>query len=185
MIELVLDEAEEKMINALEATKRDFSRIRTGKASPALLDGIRVEYYGSQLPIRQVANVSAPEPRLLVVQPWDREALPAIEKAINKSEIGLNPLNDGVVVRLPIPSLTEERRKDLVKQVKRLAEEGRVSVRNARRQQIEELRTLQKESDITEDELHKGMDLIQELTDKYIEQMEEILKSKEDEIMEV
>ena len=185
MIELVLEEAEEKMTNALDATKREFARIRTGKASPSLLDGIRVEYYGSQLPIRQVANVSAPEPRLLVVQPWDREALAAIEKAINKSEIGLNPINDGVVLRLPIPALTEERRRDLVKQVKRLAEEGRVSVRNARRQQIEELRELQKDGDITEDELHKGMDQIQRLTDTYIEQLEQILRDKEDEIMEV
>ncbi len=185
MIELVLEEAEEKMSNSLEATQREFSRIRTGKASPVLLDGIKVEYYGSQMPVRQVANVSAPEPRLLVVQPWDRSALPAIEKAINKSGLGLNPMNDGVVIRLPIPPLTEERRQTLVKMVRHLAEEGRISIRNARRQEVEELRKLQKGGDIPEDDLHKGIDKLQKVTDDYVEQMDKLLKDKENEIMEV
>jgi len=185
MIELVLEEAEEKMSNAVEATRREFSRIRTGKASPVLLDGIKVEYYGSQMPVRQVANVSAPEPRLLVVQPWDRSALPAIEKAINKSGLGLNPMNDGVVIRLPIPALTEEIRLTLVKMVRGLTEEGRISIRNARRQEVEELRKLQKDGDIPEDDLHKGIDKIQKLTDDYVEQMDTLLKDKENEIMEV
>lgn len=185
MIELILEETTEKMGNAYSALEREFGRIRTGRASPSLLEGISVEYYGSMVPIRQVANVSVPEPRLLVVQPWDRNALPAIEKAINKSELGLNPMNDGVVIRLPIPALTEERRKELVKIVRKLAEENRVSVRNARRQEIDEMRKLQKSGDITEDDLHRGMEKIQELTDTHIEKIDEFLKEKEEEIMEV
>jgi len=185
MIELILEESEEKMENALLALKREFGRIRTGRASPNLLEGITVEYYGSMVPIRQVANISVPEPRLLVIQPWDRNALSAIEKSINKSELGLNPMNDGVVIRLPIPALTEERRKDLVKIVRKLAEENRVSVRNARRQEIEEMRKLEKEGDITEDDLHRGMEKVQELTDSYIEKIDGFLKKKEEEIMEV
>jgi ribosome recycling factor len=185
MVELVLEESEDKMQQACEALKREFSRVRTGKASPALLDGIRVEYYGTQMPLRQVANISAPEPRLLVVQPWDRTALPAIEKAISKSELGLHPLNDGAVIRLPIPTLTEERRRDLVKLVRKLAEDSRVSVRNIRRSEIEELRKLEKSGDITEDDLHKGTDKIQEITDRHVALVEELLKAKEREVMEV
>lgn len=185
MIELVLEEAEEKMSNAVKALEREFTRIRTGRASPALLDSLRVECYGSLMPIRQMANISVPEPRLLVVQPWDRSVLPAVEKAINKSELGLNPMNDGVVIRLPIPALTEERRKDLIKLSRRVAEEGRVSIRNARRQEIEELRNYQKSGDISEDDLHRGIDKIQELTDRFVADLDKILKEKENEIMEV
>lgn len=185
MVELVLEETEEKMQQACEALKREFSRVRTGKASPALLEGVRVEYYDTLMPLRQVANISAPEPRLLVVQPWDRGALPAIEKAISKSELGLHPLNDGVVIRLPIPALTEERRKDLVRVVRKLAEDARVSVRNIRRSEIEELRALEKSGEITEDELHKGLDKIQDITDQHIATVDELLKAKEREVMEV
>lgn len=185
MVELVLEESGEKMEQALENLRREFTRVRTGKASPALLDGIRVEYYGSQLPLRQVANISAPEPRLLVIQPWDKTALPAIEKAINKSELGLNPLNDGVVIRLPIPPLTEERRKDLVRLVRKMAEDTRVAIRNVRRNQIEELRKLEKDGEITEDDLHRASEKIQEITDKYIGEVDELLKAKEREVMEV
>ncbi len=185
MIELILEEAEEKMSNAVVALEREFIRIRTGRASPALLDSLKVECYGSLMPIRQVANISVPEPRLLVVQPWDRSVLSAVEKAINKSELGLNPMNDGVVIRLPIPALTEERRKDLIKLSRRVAEEGRVSIRNARRQEIEELRKYQKAGDISEDDLHRGIDKIQELTDRFVADLDKILKEKENEIMEV
>ncbi len=185
MIELVLEEAEEKMKNCCEALKREFARVRTGKASPVLLDGIRVEYYGTQMPLRQMANISAPEPRLLVVQPWDRAALPAIEKAISKSDLGLHPLNDGVVIRLPIPALTEERRRELVKLVRKLAEEARVSIRNVRRTEIEEARKLEKEGEITEDELHSVTEKIQEITDRHIALVEELLKAKEREVLEV
>ncbi|MBN1424240.1 ribosome recycling factor [Candidatus Fermentibacteria bacterium] len=185
MMALVLEESEEKMQQAYEALKREFTRVRTGKASPALLDGIRVEYYGSQIPLRQVANISAPEPRLLVVQPWDRTALSAIEKAISKSEIGLHPLNDGAVIRLPIPKLTEERRKELVRHVRKLSEDVRVSVRNIRRGQIEELRKFEKSGDITEDDLHKGSDRIQEITDRHVAMIDDLMKAKEREVMEV
>lgn len=180
-----LQEAKRRMENAVEALRREFAGVRTGKASPALLDTIRVEAYGSQVPLNQVASVSAPEPRLLVVQPWDRAMISPIEKAIQISDLGLNPANDGKVIRVPIPPLTEERRKEYVRLLHKMTEEGRVAVRQARKDANDEIKRRQKDSDISEDEAHREQDEVQKLTDRYIHQMDELLKHKEAEVMEV
>ncbi len=173
------------MESAVEALRRDFSSVRTGKASPALLDIVRVEAYGSQVPLNQVATVSAPEPRLLVVQPWDRGMLGPIEKAIQVSDLGLNPANDGKIIRVPVPALTEERRREYVKLLNKMAEEGRVSVRHARKEANDEIKRRQKDGDLSEDDARREQDEIQKLTDRYIQQLEELLRHKEAEVMEV
>lgn len=173
------------MLKAVESTRGELTKIRTGKASPALLDTIRVEYYGSTVPLKQVAGINTPEPRLITVQPWEKNLIGEIEKAILKSDLGLNPSNDGAVIRLPIPQLTEERRKDLVRLCHKLVEEGRVAVRNIRRDANDLLKKSEREHDISEDQYHTAMDEVQKLTDKYISQIDEVLKNKEDEIMEV
>ncbi len=178
-------EAEERMEKSVEAVRREFAHIRTGKASAALLDGIRVEYYGSMVPINQVANVTVPEPRLIAVQPWEKNMVPVIEKAIRQSDLGLNPTSDGHVVRVPIPALTEERRKELVRLVHKLAEEGRVAIRNIRRDINERIKKAEKNHELSEDDAHRELDEIQKLTDKFIEQIDELLELKEKEIMEV
>jgi len=185
MINKVLKEAEEKMKKSVEVVRQEFAKIRTGKATTALLDGIKAEYYGSVLPLNQLANVSVLDVHTLVVQPWDKSALQSIEKAIQSSELGLNPINDGNVLRIPIPPLTEERRKDLVKLCKKFAEDGRVAVRNVRRDSIEHLRKLEKEEHFSEDERKRAENEVQKLTDKYIKLIDELLEHKEKEIMEV
>ena len=172
----------EKTISSLE---KSFSRVRTGRASVSLLDGIRVDYYGTPTPIAQLATLSVPESRMIVIAPWDATALGAIEKAIQKSDLGLMPSTDGKVIRLSIPQLTEERRKELAKQVKKMAEESKVKLRNERRDANEGLKDLKKNSKITEDELHGSQDEVQKMTDKYIEKVDKLLATKEKEIMEI
>ena len=181
----VLSSTQEKMDKTLEHIHREFSTIRTGRASPALVDGLNIDYYGSSVPLNQIANISVPEPRLLAITPYDKGALGAIEKAILKSDLGLTPNNDGKIIRIPIPELTEERRKNLVKVVRRLAEDSRISVRNIRREANDQLKKGEKNGDISEDDSHRTMDEVQKLTDEHIEKIDEILKAKEDEIMEV
>ena len=183
--EAVKQEARNAMEKALEALGRHFARVRTGRASLSLLDGIRVEYYGTPTPLNQVASLSIPEPRLIAIQPWDKSIIPAIERAILQSELDLNPNNDGNIIRIPIPKLTEERRKELVKVVKGMAEEGRVSVRNARREANAQLERLQKDKVISEDDLRRYKEEIQKLTDEYVGRVDELLKKKEAEILEV
>ncbi|MCD6281911.1 MAG: ribosome recycling factor [Deltaproteobacteria bacterium] len=185
MVNEVKQELKKKMEDAISAMKQSLSRIRTGKASVSLLDGIMVDYYGTQTPINQLATLSTPEPRLIAVQPWDKGALASIEKAILKSELGLNPNNDGKIIRIPIPPLTEERRKELVKMVKKTAEEFRVEIRNHRREANTMLKDMEKEKEITKDELKKALDDVQELTNKYMKKIDEVSEEKEKEIMEI
>jgi ribosome recycling factor len=167
------------------ALKREFARLRTSRATTALLDGITVEYYGARTPLNQLASLSAPESRLLIIQPFDRSAIGEIERAILQSDLGLTPQNDGKIIRIPIPELTEERRRELVKHVKKTAEEFRVSQRGHRRDAIEMLKELNKEKEITDDDLKKGQEQIEHLTKEYVEKVDALLKSKEEEIMEV
>lgn len=185
MIEDLFKEAEERMEATVTATKNEFAGIRTGRAHPALLDRIQAEYYGTMTPIPQMATVSVPEPRLLVIQPWDKSSIKAIEKAILQSDLGLNPMNDGTVIRISLPQLTEERRKDLARLVRKVTEEHRVAVRNIRRELIEDIKALEKEGDVSEDESRRAQARAQELTDKYIARIDELLQQKETEIMEV
>ena len=179
----VLKETRRKMDKVLEAMARDLSRVRTGRASVALLEGIKVDCYGAVMPIAQVASLAAPEPRLLTVQPWDPTVLSDIEKAILKSDLGLTPMNDGKIIRLPIPALTTERRKDLVKQVKKMEEEAKVALRNVRRDANEDLKEMKKEKLLAEDEAHKGQDEVQKITDDFIRKAEVQAAEKEKEIM--
>ncbi|MCL5960081.1 MAG: ribosome recycling factor [Chloroflexi bacterium] len=173
------------MTKAVEALKKDLSGIRTGRASPALIERLPIEYYGATTPLNQLAGISAPEPRLLVVQPWDRSAMGAIEKGILKSELGLNPTNDGKVIRLAIPTLTEERRRELVKFVKGKVEEGKVAIRNLRREAVADLKDLKQEKMISEDDERRADEKAQELTDRFIKQMDAVGAAKEAEILEV
>lgn len=175
----------ERMDGAVEALRREFGSIRTGRASLALLDGIMVDYYGTPTPLGQLASLSVPEPRQIAIQPWEQRIIPEIEKAILKSDLGLTPTNDGRIIRINIPPLTEERRKQLVKVVRKRAEEARVAIRNIRRDSNEELKRLEKERHISEDEVKRSQDEIQKLTDSYITKVDEILDHKEKEIMEV
>jgi len=185
MIDDVKKDVKHRMDQAVETVRTELAKLRTGKASPAILDGITVNYYGANTPLRQVGNVSAPEPRLLVVQPGDRSRLGEIEKAILKSDLGLNPTNDGIVIRVPIPTLTEERRQSLVKVAKKITEDGRVAVRNIRRDANEKLKKLEKDHKISEDDLHRSQDEMQKLTDECVKKLDEILALKEKEIMEI
>jgi len=178
-------ETEEKMKKAIDAIKKEFSVIRTGKASTALLDGIKVDYYGNPTPLAQVANIAAPDPRLLVIQPWEKKMIPEIVKAIQKSDLGLNPQSDANMIRLPIPSLNEERRKELVKLVKKGSEDGKVELRNIRRDSNEALKKAEKNKEISEDDSRKGHDHVQKITEDYIAKIEELLEKKEKEIMEI
>jgi len=179
----VLNESKRKMDKVLEAMARDLSRVRTGRASVALLEGIKVTCYGTTMPIAQVASLAAPEPRLLTVQPWDPTVLGDIEKAILKSDLGLTPMNDGKIIRLPIPALTTERRKELVKMVKKMEEEAKVALRNVRREANEDLKEMKKEKLLPEDEAHRGQEEVQKITDDYIEKAEGQAAEKEKEIM--
>lgn len=178
-------DARSQMEKSIEALRREFSSVRTGKASPALLDSVRVDAYGSKMPLNQVATVSAPEARMLIVQPWDKSLTNAIEKAIQTGELGLNPANDGNVIRVPIPVLTEERRKEMVRMLHKLAEEGRVAIRHARQEANKELKRKQQAHEISEDDVHRHMDEVQKMTDTYIQKIEELLKVKEQEVLEV
>ncbi|MEX2584405.1 MAG: ribosome recycling factor [Gemmatimonadota bacterium] len=180
-----INAAIQHMDDAIEALRREFSSVRTGKASPALLDTIRVEAYGSHMPLNQVATVSAPEPRMLVVQPWDRAMLGPVEKAIQTADLGLNPSNDGKIVRVPIPALTEERRREYVKLLHKMAEEARVSVRHARKEANDDVKRLQKDGEVSEDEARRRQDEVQKATDRHIESIDELLRHKEAEVMEV
>ena len=180
-----LQQASQKMDKAIEALRRDFSGVRTGKASPALLDTLRVEAYGSHVPLNQVATVSAPEPRLLLIQPWDRAMVSPIEKALQTSDLGLNPANDGKLIRVPIPPLTEQRRKEYVKILHKMAEEARVAIRQARKDANDEIKKNQKDNGLSEDDARREQDETQKLTDRYIHQVEELLKHKEAEVLEV
>ncbi len=179
----VLSETRRKMDKVLEAMARDLSRVRTGRASVALLEGIRVDCYGTSMPLPQVASLAAPEPRLLTVQPWDPTVLGDIEKAILKSDLGLNPVNDGKIIRLPIPALTTERRKELVKMIKKMEEEGKVALRNVRREANDDLKEMKKEKILSEDEVHRAQDEVQKITDEYIKKVEAQAADKEKEIM--
>jgi ribosome recycling factor len=185
VINELIQEAEEKMTRTVEVLKKDFASLRAGRATSALLDKIQADYYGTPTPINQMANITVPEPRLLVIQPWDKSTIPAIEKAILKSDLGLNPSNDGNVIRIAIPQLTEERRKELVKVVKKKAEEARVAVRNVRRDVNDMIKQLEKEHEISEDDSKRGLDEVQKVTDKFIKNVDEVLALKEQEIMEV
>ncbi len=179
MVNKVLKESEEKMKKSVEVVRQEFAKIRTGKATTALLDGIKAEYYGSLLPLNQMANISVADVHTLVVQPWDKSALQSIEKAILQSELGLNPINDGNILRIPIPPLTEERRKDLVKLCKKFAEDGRIAVRNVRRDAIEHLKRWKRKEHLSEDDRKLAEKEVQKLTDKYIELINELLEHKE------
>lgn len=185
MIKEFMEAAEEKMTKTCEALKRDYATLRAGRATPALLDKIQVDYYGAPTPINQMANISAPESRLLLIQPWDKSVIGTIEKAILKSDLGLNPNNDGSVIRIAIPQLTEERRKDLVKIVKKKAEEGKVAIRNIRRELNDDIKELEKSHEVSEDDAKRGLDDAQKLTEKYVKKVDEITEVKEAEIMEV
>jgi len=185
MIDDVKADAENRMKKTIDAFKRELVGIRTGRASPALVEPLKVDYYGAPTPLQQIASVSVPEARLLVIKPFDQSSLSAIEKAILKSDLGLTPMNDGKLIRLPIPQLTEERRRDLTKVVHKHAEEAHIAVRNVRRDALKDLEEMEKEKMISEDQHFKGKDLLQELTDKFIAQVDQIAKTKEAEIMEV
>jgi ribosome recycling factor len=181
----VLKKTKSGMAKAIEALKKDLTRVRTGRASVSLLDEIRVDYYGTPTPLSQVGTLVAPEPRLITIQPWEKNLLPAIEKAILQSDLGLNPSSDGVLIRLIIPALTEERRKEMAKLVKRNGEETKVVVRNVRRDANDSLKKLEKDKEISEDELKRGEKEVQLLTDDFVKQVDEIVAVKEKEVMEI
>ena len=180
-----LADAKRRMDKSIEATHHEFNSIRTGRASPALLDRITIDYYGTQTPLKSLASISAPEPRLLVVQPFDPGAIKGIERAVQESDLGLTPSNDGKVVRLPIPALTEERRKDLVKVVRRVAEDGKVAIRNVRRDIMQHLKELVVNGDVGDDEERRAEQQVQKITDDHTKSIDDLLKVKAAEIMEV
>jgi ribosome recycling factor len=184
-MEAVNKSAEDKMKKAVKALEDEFKTIRTGRASAALFENIRVDYYEQKVPLNQVATISIPEARLVIIQPWDRSVLAEIEKAIQKSELSVNPNNDGKVIRIAIPPLTEERRKELAKVAKNIAEKSRVAIRNIRRDTNEEIKKQEKDSKLSEDQAKRSMDEIQKLTDKYIEEVNAVLSRKDKEIMEI
>jgi ribosome recycling factor len=184
-VEALFKDTGGKMARSIEAFKKDLGKIRTGRASFSLLDGIKVDYYGTPTPLPQVGTLSVPESRMITVTPWDTKMVGPIEKAIQASGLGLNPSNDGKMVRIPIPPLTEERRKDLVKVVKKMAEEARIAVRNIRRESLEKVKEKEKKKEISEDEMKRWQDRVQKETDSHVKKIDEILKTKEQEIMEV
>ena len=182
-VESVINEAKTKMTQSVEVLKKDYSTMRTSRATPSLLNRITVSQYGQETPLQHVASISAPDPKSLVIQPWDKTILTEIEKAIQKSDLGLNPQNDGNLIRLPIPPLTEERRNDLVKNAKKKAEEYKVALRNIRRDANDTLKALEKKSEITEDDHKKALDRVQKLTDEFVESINQVLVAKESEIL--
>lgn len=185
MIEELLQDAARRMDRSVEAAQGEFNTVRTGRASAALLDRIQIDYYGQKTPLKQLATINVPEPRLLTVQPFDPSSLKTIERALQESDLGLTPSNDGKVIRLPVPQLTEERRKELVRLVRHMAEEGRIAVRNVRRDVIHDLKDLVHEGEVGDDEERRAEERVQKLTDEHTRRIDELLKRKEAEIMEV
>ncbi|MES0397494.1 MAG: ribosome recycling factor [Syntrophobacteria bacterium] len=185
MLDEIFEDLKDRMGKSIESLKREYSRLRTGRASISLLDGIRVSYYDTPTPLNQMASLAVPEPRLIVIQPWDKTAIEDIEKAILKSELGLTPMNDGKVIRISIPPLTEERRKELVKVARKMSEENKVAIRNIRRDANEMLKDLKKEKEISEDDLFRSQEEVQKATDQFISQVDELCAAKEKEILEI
>ena len=185
MVKDILDEGRISMDKAIKALRRDMARVRTGRASVSLLDDVKIDYYGTPTPLSQVANLSVPEPRMITIQPWEKNLISDIERAIYKSDLGLNPSSDGILIRLPIPALTEERRKEMAKQVRRMGEEAKISTRSARRDANETLKLLEKDKEITADDLKQGEKDVQQLTDDYVSKIDAIVKEKEQELMEL
>jgi len=181
----VVQEAADKMQKSMEAFKHDLTKIRTGRASLAILDGVKVDAYGSAMPLNQVGTLTIPESRMIVIQPWDPQLLTAVEKAIQKSDLGLTPISDGKLIRINIPQLTEERRKEMVKRVKKIAEEYRVAIRNLRRESIDRLKKQKESKEISEDELFRLQDEVQNVTDKFVKKVDDAAINKENEVMEV
>jgi ribosome recycling factor len=182
-ISAILNDAQQRMSKAVEHLQHQLARVRTGRASVAMLDGVRVNYYGTPTPLQQVGSVSVPEPRMIVIQPWERSMLAEIEKAIKASDLGLNPTNDGAVIRIPIPPLTEERRKEIVKSCRKMAEETKVAVRQVRRDAIEHLKKAEKEEGFSEDERKRAEEEVQRYTDRFVKEIDQIVERKEHEIM--
>jgi ribosome recycling factor len=185
MIAEVLSDARTAMEKAVKALKKEMTKVRTGRASTSLLDDVRVDYYGVPTPLSQVATLSAPEPRLITVQPWEKNLLPDIEKALFKADLGLTPSSDGQLIRLPVPALTEERRREMAKIIKRMGEETKVSVRSARREANDTLKMLEKEKEITEDDLKRTEKEVQQLTDEFVGNIDSVVENKEKEVMEI
>ncbi|RQD68265.1 ribosome recycling factor [Desulfonatronovibrio magnus] len=181
----VLKDCKSRMKKAIATLEKEFSKLRTGRASTGLLDDVLVDYYGTLTPLNQLASISIPDSRTISIQPWDRNAFAGVEKAIMKSDLGLNPVNDGKVIRINIPPLTEERRKDLVKLAKKYSEDTKVAVRNVRRDANETLKKMKNSKELTEDDMHKGQDEVQKITDSFVEQADQVLAEKEKEIMEI
>lgn len=184
MTDKLLSESESKMKKAVEALKRNLATIRTGRASPGLIEGLMVDYFGTSMPLNQLANISVPEARLLAVQPWDKQAISLVEKAILQANLGLNPGNDGTLIRIPIPPLTDERRQELVKMVQKRVEEGRVSIRNARRDSMDQARSLKKSKEISEDQERRAGERLQKLTDDYVRRINDAGAAKEKDLIE-
>lgn len=184
MTDKLLSESESKMKRAVEALRRNLATIRTGRASPGLIEGLMVDYFGTSMPLNQIANISVPEARLLAVQPWDKQAISLVEKAILQANLGLNPSNDGTLIRIPIPPLTDERRQDLVKMVQKRVEEGRVSIRNARRDSMDQARSLKKNKEISEDQERRAEEQLQKLTDDYVRRINDAGVAKEKDLIE-
>ncbi len=184
MLQDILKKTREQMEKSVEFTKQQFGKVRTGRASASLVDTVKADYYGSPTPITQMANISVPDARTIVIQPWDRTNLSAIEKAIQAADLGFNPQNDGVIIRIPVPPLTEERRKEFVKVCKKYAEDGKVAVRNVRRDQIEAIRKAEKDKAITEDDKKRGEEETQKITDEFIKKIDTAIAQKEKELME-
>jgi len=185
MIDDWLNDAEQRMDKSVDALHKELASIRTGRATPALVDRLHIDYYGAPTPLQSLANVTAPEARLLVIQPYDRSAIGAIEKAIQKSELGLNPANDGTLIRIPIPPLTEERRKEFVKVVKQKAEAARVSIRNIRRDEVDHIRKIEKDGEVGSDDVDRGLTQLQKITDRFVAKVDDVAQKKEQEILEV
>ncbi len=185
MVRDIIEDMKKKMDKSIDALHRELGKVRTGRASLSLLDGVKVDYYGTMTPINQVATLSVPESRLITVQPWDANAIDAIEKAILAADLGLTPNNDGKIIRINIPPLTEERRREMVKLAKKIAEEARIAIRNARREANDDLKELEKEKEISEDDLKRAQNEVQGITDDYIKKVDTIIKGKEADIMEV
>ncbi len=185
MLKDILSEGRVAMDKAIKALRRDMARVRTGRASISLLDDVMVDYYGNPTPLSQVASLSVPEPRLITIQPWEKNLIPDIERAIFKADLGLNPSSDGQLIRLPIPALTEERRKEMAKQVRKMGEDARISIRNARREANETLKLLEKDKEITADDLKQGEKEVQQLTDDFVAKVDTAVKEKEQELLEI
>lgn len=185
MLEQVISSADERMEKTIQVLKRDLTNVRAGRASASMLDKVMVEYYGSQMPVNQVAGITIPEPRQLIIAPWDKGMLSEIEKAIQRSDLGINPSNDGSVIRIVIPALTEQRRQELVKVIRKLAEESRVAIRNVRRDANDELKKMEKSGDVSEDDVRRATEKIQGLTDRFVAEADKLSSAREHDVLEV